>query len=40
MGALFYRGATPTEIEAMSWQRMRYWYSWHRVMVKAEKGGK
>jgi hypothetical protein len=40
MGALFYRGASPTEIESMSWERIRYWYRWHLVLAKTERGGK
>ena len=36
MGALFFRGATPSEIEAMGFRRLAYWYEWHKVMEKAE----
>jgi len=37
MGNLFYRGATPTEIESMTFTRLRYWNSWHQLMVDVEK---
>ena len=39
MGALFYRGAGPTELEAMTWERMRYWHGWHRVLAHEEGKG-
>jgi hypothetical protein len=37
MGNLFYRGATPSEITAMSYEELRYWNGWHDLMAKAEK---
>ncbi len=37
MGNLFYRGAAPSELEGMSFERLRYWDRWHQVMAKAEK---
>ena len=36
MGALFHRGASPSEIESMGARRMAYWYEWHLVMEKRE----
>lgn len=36
MGNLFFRGATPAEIESMSFEQMRYWNGWHEIMEKAE----
>jgi hypothetical protein len=38
MGNLFFRGATPSELEAMSFERMRYWNRWHELMVKVKPG--
>lgn len=38
MGNLFYRGAEPTALERMSFERLRYWNRWHEAMVKAERG--
>lgn len=37
MGNLFYRGASPTELESMSWKQLRYWNGWHVVMNNADK---
>ncbi len=37
MGNLFFRGASPTELEGMSWARLRYWNHWHEAMTQAEK---
>lgn len=39
MGDLFYRGANPTEIEAMDYRRLRYWHGWARLMADAERRG-
>jgi len=36
MGNLFYRGASPDEIEGMSFSRLKYWNNWHEVMAQAE----
>ena len=37
MGNLFYRGAAPSELEAMSYERLKYWNHWHTAMETAEK---
>lgn len=37
MGNLFYRGATPTEIESMGWASIMYWGRWAEIMAKEEK---
>jgi len=37
MGNLFFRRATPTELEAMTWSQLRYWNDWHDLMVEAEE---
>ena len=37
MGNLFFRGVSPTEIEAMSFGRARYWNTWHEIMIDAER---
>lgn len=37
MGALFFRGASPEEIERMGYARMRYWARWAISMRDAEK---
>lgn len=37
MGNLFYRGATPTEIESMGWTSIMYWGKWAELMNKADK---
>lgn len=37
MGNLFYRGADPQAIEAMSYSRLRYWSRWHEVIAKVER---
>jgi SHS2 domain-containing protein len=39
MGALFYRHVSPTEIKAMTYSDMGYWYTWHEVMAKEELNG-
>jgi hypothetical protein len=37
MGGLFCRNISPTEIENMSYSRLKYWYEWHQVLVREEK---
>jgi hypothetical protein len=37
MGNLFYRGATPMEIESMTFSQLRYWNRWHEVIAKADR---
>jgi len=36
MGNLFSRGVAPTEIESMTYARLKYWNKWHELMSKAE----
>ena len=36
MGPLFFRGASPLEIESMSFGQIRYWHGWHEAMKRAE----
>ena len=36
MGGLFDRGVSPTEIEEMTFTRMKYWNNWHEIFRKAE----
>jgi hypothetical protein len=37
MGNLFYRGVSPSEIEAMPFWKMKYWNQWHEIMQKADE---
>ena len=37
MGNLFYRGATPKEIESMGWASINYWGKWVDMMNKVDK---
>jgi len=34
---LFFRKVSPTEIESMSYQSLKYWNNWHDLMIEAEK---
>lgn len=36
LGDLFFRGSTPSEIEAMPWHRLKYWGGWCEKMTQAE----
>ncbi len=36
MGNLFSRKVSLSEIEAMTYGRMKYWNGWHKVMAKKE----
>ena len=36
MGNLFFRGATPREIESMGFRSIMYWNKWAELMSKAE----
>ncbi len=36
MGAIFYRGGSPTEVEEMTYFQLQYWYTWHDVYYKEE----
>ena len=36
MGNLFYRGVSVTEIKKMPYWEMKYWNTWHEVMLDAE----
>jgi hypothetical protein len=36
MGGLFYRNISPTEIENMSYSRLKYWYNWHKFLIDEE----
>jgi hypothetical protein len=37
MGDLFFRGASPSEIEAMGFRRMKYWHTWAKAMAEQER---
>lgn len=37
IGNVFYCGASPSEIKAMSFHELRYWNSWYEVFLE-EKG--
>jgi hypothetical protein len=36
MGNLFFRRVQPSEIEAMTYGKMKYWNEWHKRMEAAE----
>lgn len=36
MGNLFYRRVSPSEIESMTFARLRYWNQWHELIAKKE----
>lgn len=37
IGNIFFRGASPTEINEMTFTELKYWGGWHRVMTEEEK---
>jgi hypothetical protein len=36
VGALFYRGVPPSEINAMGYSDLSYWFEWHET-IEAEE---
>lgn len=36
LGDLFYRGETPTNLEAMPYSSLKYWAAWHQVLSDEE----
>jgi len=37
IGNLFYRSVQPSELEKLSYSKMKYFNDWHKVIEKAEK---
>ena len=36
-GEIFFRGGSPSEIEAMGYRRLKYWAGWHKLFESAER---
>lgn len=37
IGNVFFRGASPAEINVMTYHELKYWNDWHELMTEAEK---